>query len=335
MHNTFISVVGIIPDSAYVLKSVLSKTHKVLKESFQDFEIILVNNGLSYDFDNALNDLEDIYSHIRVLNLSKSIDSNNAIVAGLDHANGDYIIIMDMSLDVFPELIAELYQKTQENNDIVCVRFRKRKMPVFKLFLFKMFYYIMDKYSEVQIDFNMSDTRIISRRALNSVLRVRDKLRYMKGIYSFVGYKTSFIEIDSPVGNSSKRSPSYSQLLTTAVSAITSFTDIAHKLLLYIFLASLVFCAGAGVNVLFVKFLGFDIFGNPSPYVEGYTFLIVFLTITFSLNYLILYIFSMFLFSINREIKDRPIYMLESIQRLEDNKPLTNGKRNGKVDAKK
>ncbi|MDP6425887.1 MAG: glycosyltransferase, partial [Dehalococcoidia bacterium] len=254
---------------------------------------------------------------------------------GLDHANGDYIIVMDMSLDVYPELIGRLYEKAQENNDIVCVRFRGRKMPFFKLFLFKMFYYIMNKYSEVQIDFNMSDTRIISRRALNSVLRVRDKLRYMKGIYSFVGYKTSFIEINSPVGNSSKRSPSYSQLLTTAVSAITSFTDIAHKLLLYVFLASLVFCVGAGVNALFVKFLGCDLFGNPAPHVQGYTFLIVFLAITFSLNYLILYIFSMFLFSINREIKDRPIYILESIQRLEDNKPLTNGKRNGEVDAKK
>ena len=335
MHNTFISVVGIIPDSAYVLKTVLSKTHKVLKESFQDFEIILVNNSLSYDFCSALKDLEGVYSHIRILNLSKKVDSNNAIVAGLDHANGDYVIAMDMSLDVYPELIGRLYEKTQENNDIVCVKFRERKMPFFKLLLFKMFYYIMDKYSEVQIDFNMSDTRIISRRALNSVLRVRDKLRYMKGIYSFVGYKTGFIEIDSPVGNSSKRSPSYSQLLTTAVSAITSFTDIAHKLLLYVFLASLVFCVGAGVNALFVKFLGFDVFGNPAPHVQGYTFLIVFLAITFSLNFLVLYVFSMFLFSINREIKDRPIYILEAIQRLEDNKPLTNGKRNGEADAKK
>jgi len=333
MHNTFISVVGIIPDSAYVLKSVLSKTHKVLKESFQDFEIILVNNGLSYDFDNALNDLEDIYSHIRVLNLSKSIDSNNAIVAGLDHANGDYIIVMDM--DVFPELIAELYQKTQENNDVVYVRFRDRKMPFLKKSIFKLFYYIMDKYSDIQIDFNMSDTRIISRRALNSILRVREKMRYMKGIYSFVGYRTSFIEINSPVGNSSKRSPSYSQLLTTAISAITSFTDIAHKLLLYVFFASLIFCVGASVNAMSVKFLGFDIFGNPTPNVPGYTFLIVFLAITFSLNILVLYVFSIFLFSINREIKDRPIYILESIQRLEDNKPLTNGKRNGEADAKK
>ncbi len=333
MYNTFISVVGIIPDSTYVLKSVLSKTHKVLKESFQDFEIILVNNGLSYDFDNALTGLEDIYSHIRVLNLSKSIDSNNAIVAGLDHANGDYIIVMDM--DVFPELIAELYQKTQENNDVVYVRFRDRKMPFLKKSIFKLFYYIMDKYSDIQIDFNMSDTRIISRRALNSILRVREKMRYMKGIYSFVGYRTSFIEINSPVGNSSKRSPSYSQLLTTAISAITSFTDIAHKLLLYVFFASLIFCVGASVNAMSVKFLGFDIFGNPTPNVPGYTFLIVFLAITFSLNILVLYVFSIFLFSINREIKDRPIYILESIQRLEDNKPLTNGKMNGKVDAKK
>ena len=333
MHNTFISVVGIIPDSAYVLKSVLSKTHKVLKESFQDFEIILVNNGLSYDFCSTLKDLEDIYSHIRILNLSKSIDSNNAIVAGLDHANGDYIIVMDM--DVFPELIAELYQKTQENNDVVYVRFRDRKMPFLKKSIFKLFYYIMDKYSDIQIDFNMSDTRIISRRALNSILRVREKMRYMKGIYSFVGYRTSFIEINSPVGNSSKRSPSYSQLLTTAISAITSFTDIAHKLLLYVFFVSLIFCVGASVNAMSVKFLGFDIFGNPTPIVPGYTFLIVFLAITFSLNILVLYVFSIFLFSINREIKDRPIYILESIQRLEDNKPLTNGKRNGEADAKK
>ncbi len=322
MYNSFISVVGIVTDNKSLLKSFLSKTHELLRENFQDFEIILVDNGVSYDPDDALEDRHGINSYIRILRLSKSIDPNNAIVAGLDHANGDYVIVLATDLSDPPDLITKLYQKTQDNNDVVYVRLKGRELPMLKMLLFRMFYYIMNKYSDIEIDFNMSEYRIISRRALNSILKVREKLRYMKGIYSLVGYKTSFIEIDSSIQNVPKKPLSYSHLFRAAVSAITSFTDIPNKLLLYVFFASVLFCIGTLINALCVKLLGFNVFGYPAPQIQGWTFLMVFLSLSFTVNYIILYFFSIFLFSINREIKDRPIYILESIRRLADNRPV-------------
>jgi len=319
MYNTFISVVGIIADDKSLLKSFLEKTYQLLRENFQDFEVILVNNGILYDLDDALKDLHGLHSYIRILTLSKSIDPNNAIVAGLDHANGDYVIVMDTDLSDPPALITKLYEKTQDNNDVVYLRLKERKLPILKMLLFRLFYYIMNKYSDIQIDFNMSEFRIISRRALNSILRVREKLRYMKGIYSLVGYKTNFIEIDLSSQTFRKKPVSYSQLFRAAVSAITSFTDIPNKLLLYVFLASVTFTTGTLINALCVKVLGFNVFGYPAPQVQGWTFLMVFLSMSFTINYIILYVIGIFLFSINREIKDRPIYILESIQRLQDN----------------
>lgn len=322
MYNTFISVVGIITDNKSLLKSFLVNTHELLRENFQDFEIILVDNGVPYDLDDALKDLHGVNSYIRILRLSKHIDPNNAIVAGLDHANGDYVIVLETDLSDSLNLITELYLKTQDNNDVVYVRLKERKGPIMKMLMFRMFYYIMNKYSDIQVDINMTEYRIISRRALNSILKVRDKLRYMKGIYSFVGYKTNFIEIDSSFQNVPKRPVSYSQLFRTAISAITSFTDIPNKLLLYVLFASVLFSIGTLVNALCVKLLGFNIFGYPAPQVQGWTFLMVFLAMSFTINYIILYFFSIFLFSINREIKDRPIYILESVRRLQDNRPV-------------
>ena len=324
MYNSFITIVGIITHDEFLLKSFISKTQNILKENFEDFEIILINNGVIFDVDSTLKDLKYIQQDIRILNLSTSIDLNNAIVAGLDNANGDYVIVMDTDLSDDPDMITELYKKAQENHDIVYIRLKERKLPFVKMLLFRLFYYIMRKYSNLQIDLNMSDYRIISRRALNAVLQVRDKLRYMKGIYSFVGYKTSYIEIDSSLQSVSKKPTSYTQLFRTAISAITSFADIANKLLFYIFCGSLIFCAFAIVNALLVKLKGFDIFGNPAVQVQGWTFMMVFLSIMFTINSVILYLFSILLFSINQEIKDRPLYILESIKRLQDSKSSTN-----------
>ncbi len=313
MYNTFISVVALLNSDEKVINDYLVNVYKILKENFNYFEIIFINNGVNIDMGNATKDLDkDIKKNITLINLSKRIDDDNAIVAGLDRANGDYTIIFDIVLYKKADLILELYKKTQENYDIVYLKYKKRKIPFHRLVFYKTFYYILKKYSDLTIDINMHQSRIISRRALNSITKVRESMRYMKGIFSFVGYNSCAIETELPKTKMEK----FSKQFRYAMIAFVSFTDILNKLLIRVFIIAIMFTFFVAVDALIIKLTEMDIFGSPkdSTVIE---YLVILVSSMFAMLFLILYIFSIYLSSINNEIKQRPVYFIESIQRIE------------------
>jgi hypothetical protein len=323
MYDTFISVITLVNQNQKNISDYLLNVCNVLKENFHYYEVILINNGLDTDIiKNATRHLDkDVKKDITLLNLSKKVHNDNAIVAGLDRANGDYTIIFDMNLYEKADLIPELYRKTQENFDIVYLRYKKRTLPLHKLVFFKAFYRLMKKYSDLDIDMNMHNCRIISRRALNSILKLRENLRYMKGIFSYVGYRTCAIEVDIPENgtypdNHDQLFQSPNPSIKSALIAIVSFTSILNKILIGIFIVSMLFSCFVTSDAILIKLTGNDMFGAPRENTAtGY--LVIMVSIMFSFLYLILYVFSIYLTSINREIKRRPIYLIESIQRIE------------------
>ncbi len=312
MNNCFVSVISLVAGREQ-LRDYLVNVHAVLDTHFSDFEIILIDNGAPFDCDRTVLELaENVRRNVYLIRLSKKIDPNNALVAGLDRANGDYTVLFDMQFRTQPELILGLYAKTQEDFDIVYVRYEARHIPLHKRALHKLFYFLMNRYSDLAIDPNMHESRVISRRALNSILEVRDSLRYTKGILSSVGYKTACVEVDSVGDAPSER---FSDQFASAVVALTSFTDIPGKLLMYIFLASVIFCSYTITDALFVRFFGHDVFGAPQVRVPGFTFLVVLISVIFVLLTLMLYILSTYIISLNHEIKNRPVYIVESYKR--------------------
>ncbi len=315
MYNCFISIISLIQPNPQLITSFLINTHKVLKENFSDYEIILVNNRVDMNIIPVLQKLDmDILKDITVINLSKRIDPDNAIVAGLDRANGDYNVIFDLCFADKAGILVDLYRKTQENFDIVYLRYKKRNIPFKKKLFYKLFYFIMNRYSSLEIDPKMHSNRIISRRALNAILQYRESWRYMKGLYAFVGYNTSYIEIDIPDSLDSKQP--FSTQISSAIKAITSFTNLSNRILLWLILSSLVFCIIVSMNAFFVKYLHHDILGNPTKDVPGWTFLVIFLALGFSFQTFILYMISIYLTGINDEIKRRPLYTIESFKRF-------------------
>lgn len=315
MYNCFISIISLIEPDHKLVTRFIKNTHKVLRENFSDYEIILVNNRIDMDIIPILQKQDtDIIKDVTIINLSKRVDTDNAIVAGLDRANGDYNVIFDMCFADRADILVDLYRKAQENYDIVYLRYKKRKIPFKKILFYKLFYFIMNRYSGLKIDPQMHSNRIISRRALNAVLQYRERWRYMKGLYTFIGYNTSFIEIDIPGDLDSKQR--FSSQISSAIKAITSFTNIGNKILLWLISLSLITCALVSINALVVKYLHHDILGNPTKDVPGWTFLVIFLSLGFSLQTFILYIITIYLTGINDEIKLRPLYIIESINRF-------------------
>ncbi len=317
MYNSFISIVCVIHKSRELelLPDYLSKLFPVLSENFADYEIIIVNNEPGVGPDAYIEPLPEALKHnVYLLNLSRATNKNHAILAGLDRANGDYTIIFEFDFYQEPELILRLFEKSQAHFDIVYLRAAHRQVNLSFRPFYKLFYYILRNYSPLQIDEKAHNTRIISRRALNSLLRLRENLRYMKAIYSMVGYSTAYLETDKPL--QSPGDESFSERFRTSLVAITSFTTFLRSLLLWILIFSVAFLLGVIVNALKVKFTGIDLFGNIGEPFSGWTFLVILISVFFATTCLNLYIMSIYLSNIYTEMKQRPLYIIESIKRF-------------------
>lgn len=319
MHNSFLSIVGLIEHGHQVrlLPEYLEAIHGAVAERFSDFEIILVNNAQPRtEIEEAVRRVAPaVQHHVYLLNLSGNTYRNNAVVAGLDRANGDYTIFLEFQFAPQAEqLIVDLYDRSREGFDIVYLQAkqrgnRRRWRPFVGLF-----YWILRKYSDLRIDPLAHDTRIISRRALNSLLRLRENLRYMKAIYSMVGYQTTHLMVEQPLHE--QNDLKFSEQFRTGLVAITSFTSFLRSLMLWIFLTSLAFLAVVIYNAIKVKVDNYDILGNYYKTVPGWTFLVVLISIFFAITCLNIYIVSIYLSNIYQEIKQRPLYIVESVQRF-------------------
>lgn len=317
MYNSFISVVCVLQADYQLryLRDFLHQVYQIGALSFTDLEIILVNNKLSEAPDRYIDQCPpEIRKHIFLINLSSKAVKSNAILAGLDRANGDYTIVFEPELKDRSSLLIDLYERTRQGYDIVYLRSKKRKLPVHIRFFNRLFYLIMRNFSPLSVDEGAYDSRIISRRALNSLLRLRENLRYMKAIYSIVGYPTSSIELEQAIPEQDKRA--FSDRFKTSLIAISSFTSFLRTILLGVFLISFLFLIGVIANALLVKFTGFDLLGNPEEAVKGWTFLVILVSLFFAANFLILYIMSIYLSNIYQELKQRPLYIIESIKRF-------------------
>jgi glycosyltransferase involved in cell wall biosynthesis len=315
MHSVFLSVVTIIHqrEDVDLLTLQLTQLCALLHNHFAHFEIIVVNNIPEYKADEIAELLQPhCRQHIYLLQLSSRVNHNHAYLAGLDRSNGDYTLLWESIFADQPERILELYEQATTGYDIVYLRGPGRKTGPFQRLLYRLFYFIMQHYSALRVDPRAHNSRIISRRALNSLLRLRENLHYMKAIYSIVGYRTA--RQDTPVPLPSTEG--LRERFRTSLMAITSYTTFLRSVLLWLFLFSAAFLLFVVVNALKVKFTGIDLLGQVGEAWSGWTFLVILIAVFFAVTCLNLYIMSIYLSNIYSEIKQRPLYIIESIRRF-------------------
>ncbi len=324
MNNSFLSIVLILDEESdwKQLPGPLKEMYQTLHNHFAHWEIILVNNTERRQFEDVFEGLEEgLRSGLYLINLARKTNRNHAALAGLDRANGDYTILLEntfLHLAKAPkenqkDLILSLYEKAREGYDIVYLRAPARKARLSQRLLYGLFYHIMRRYSELEIDPLAHDSRIISRRALNALLRLREKLPFMKAIYSLVGYRATALPCELPID---RRKVPLKQQIHNSLLSITSYTHFLRAMLLRVFLFAMAFLLLVTANALSVKFMGKDLLGNVQEAVSGWTFLVVLISAFFAMTFLILYLMSIYLSNIYQEIKQRPLYVVESFQRV-------------------
>ncbi|MEM7572068.1 MAG: hypothetical protein AAF433_04165 [Bacteroidota bacterium] len=314
MYNAFLSIVCLAENGAdrHELMTALPVLQIWLAKQFQDYELIVINNQ---DDSRITEDLarlpETVRPHLHLINLSNRTDRNHAWLAGLDRANGDYTLLLETPVAQRTDLIDRLYIESQEGNDIVYLRAPRRKAKRAGL-LYRIFYWILRRYSDLEVDELAHHTRLFSRRALNSLLRLRENLRYFKAVFSLVGYRSVAVESDIPL----QSSESFQQRFRTSLLAITSYTSFLRALMGWIFLGSFLFLIIVSSNALLVRFAGFDLTGQTVEAVSGWTYLVLLIAVFFAVTCLNLYLMSIYLSNIYQEIKQRPLYIIESIKRF-------------------
>ncbi len=271
-------------------------------------EILFVNDGsrdLTLEKIRALKEADDRVSYI---SLSRNFGKEAAISAGLDHAEGEVVVVIDIDLQDPPELIPDMIKLWKEGHDVVYAQRSERKGESFlKKFTAKYFYRFMGRLSRVEIPKDTGDFRLLSRRAVLALRQLTETNRFMKGLFSWIGYSQVALVYsrDSRAAGDSKYS--YWKLWNFALDGITSFTTLPLKLASYLggVLAIGAFLYGGWI-IIKTLFMGGSVPGYPS--------LMVMILFLGGVQLLTLGIIGEYLGRMFEENKRRPLYLIDEIK---------------------
>jgi len=289
------------------VKAVYDRLTEVLNYTNYQYDLIFIDDGSK---DNTLNELLKLYEKdpkVKIIDFSRNFGKEIALSAGLDYADADAVIPFDADLQHPPEVILDLLSKFEEGYDVVnAVRSKCDKESFLKKFTSKAFYKIINKLSDIDIPQNVGDFRLISKDALNAVKQIRERKRFMKGIFAWVGFKTTSVYYERAPRYSGKTKWNYFKLINLAIEGITSFSIAPLRL------ASLL-----GLFVSFVAFLYAMwiiiqklVYGNPA---KGYPSIMVAILFLAGVQLITIGIIGEYIGRIYEEVKQRPLYIVKKI----------------------
>lgn len=274
-----------------------------------DLEIIYVNDGSEDSTLEVMSKQHSNNSQITVIDLSRNFGKEIALTAGLDHASGDAVVVIDTDLQDPPELIPKLVELWFEGHDVVNARRIKRKGEGwFKKFTSFIYYRFLYKLSDIKIPKDTGDFRLLNRDALDALLKLREKHRYMKGLFAWVGYSQTEITYERDERYAGNTKWSFWDLLNLAFEGLTSFSVLPLRLASIAGFLAAFAALSFGVIIIFKKMF----FGDP---VVGYPSLIVLVTFIGGIQLLALGVIGEYLGRVFNETKNRPLYLIKGIKR--------------------
>jgi glycosyltransferase involved in cell wall biosynthesis len=307
-----ISVVVPVYNEEENLDALFGRLMAVLAEIGARYEIVCVNDGSRDGTLKGLIDYHHRYPQIKVVNLSRNFGKDVAMTAGIDHARGEAVIPIDADLQDPPELIADMVGKWREGYDVVYASRRERKGETWlKRFTAGIFYRVMNKLSDFPIPPNTGDFRLLDRRVVESLKRMPERNRFMKGLFAWVGYRQTAIFFDREPRHLGQTKWNYWKLWNFALDGITSFSFLPLKVWTYVGFAL------ACLTLLYACFLlgRTIIFGNDVP---GYASLMVAVLFLGGIQLLTLGIVGEYIGRVYEEVKGRPLYLVRDRYGIDD-----------------
>jgi len=297
---------------AYNEAPVLSEFHKrlsaVINKLLIKAEIVYVNDGSTDGTLELLHQLKKDDDRAAIIDLSRNFGKEIALTAGLDHAHGDAVIVIDADLQDPPELIPELMKHWQEGYDVVYAQRTARdgETALKKLSAY-LFYRVMQRTGRVKIPPDTGDYRLLSRRALEALSKLREQHRFMKGLFAWIGFPQKAVPYERDSRFAGETKWNYWALWNFALEGITSSTTSPLKAATYLGLAT---AFGAFIYGIYV-ILKTLIFGDPVP---GYPSLMVVILFLGGVQLVSIGIIGEYLGRMFNESKNRPLYFIREYQ---------------------
>lgn len=275
------------------------------KMDYLDFEVIFVDDGSRDRTLPVLRKLAQQDPRVKYLSFSRNFGKEAAMFAGLEHAKGDYAAVMDADLQDPPALLEQMYQAlTQEGYDSAATRRVTRKgEPPIRSFFARMFYRIINKMADVEIVDGARDFRLMNRRFLNALLELKERNRFSKGLFGWVGFKTKWLEFENVERVAGETKWSFWKLFKYSIEGIVAFTT--APLTLASFMGFLL-CMVALCSTVFIVVRKL-LFGDP---VSGWASTASIITFIGGIQLFFMGIFGQYLAKAYTEIKNRPIYIV-------------------------
>lgn len=284
--------------------------YKEIKKLFSKInyklELIFVNDGSKDKTLELIRNLSKKDKEANYISLSRNFGKEAAMWAGLKHSTGDYITVMDCDLQDPPALIPEMLRLIEEEDyDVVGTRRVTRKgEPPIRSFFARMFYKIINKMSKVEMVDGARDYRMMTRQVVDNLLTLKEYNRYSKGLFSFVGFKTKWLEYENIERVAGETKWNFWKLFLYAIEGIVAFTT-APLTMAATF--GILFCLVAFIMiiVIIVKTL---VYGDPT---SGWPSLACIIFMTNGIELLCIGVIGEYLSKTYLEVKKRPIYIVK------------------------
>jgi dolichol-phosphate mannosyltransferase len=275
------------------------------------FELVLVDDGSTDGTPMKLDGLAAADPRVRVVYLSRNFGHQTALTAGLDHAAGDAVVMIDADLQDPPELISTMLDHWRAGCDVVyAVREQREGESRFKLSTARWFYRLFDKLAQVELQQNSGDFRLLDRRALDALLSMRERNRFLRGMTVWVGYTQAAVPYHRDSRYAGETKYTIPKMLRFSLDAISSFSHRPLQLatLLGFVISTLAFIAIPVVAVL--RILG--------SYLPGFSALTILVLLLGGIELIAIGIIGEYVGRIYDEVKGRPLYLVRARRNMTD-----------------
>lgn len=282
----------------------ITKTLKKIK-----FETIYIDDGST---DKTLDKLKKLYEkdnkRVKVLSFSRNFKKEAAMLAGLEHATGEYTCIIDADLQQNPKYLLQMYDYLEKNEDCDIVgMYMSNRIDESKILKIckNAFYKVMNRLSEVQLEDAASDFRMFRVNVRNAILNLPEKNRFTKGIFAWIGFNAKYLPYDVEPRGSGKTSFGFKNYLKYAIDGLLAFSYKPLKISTYLGITTL-FAFFVYLVILLIQIIWFDLV------IKASYIIILLLLLLFGIQFILIGIVGRYVALVNDETKNRPTYIIKT-----------------------
>lgn len=307
MKKELVSILVPMHNESSVVDLFFDTMELALAPALADFEFICVDDGCTDDTLEKLVSIARRDARVKIVSFSRNFGKEAAMSAALDHSAGDAVIPIDADLQDPPELINDMIRAWLSGYDVVYAKRASRETDsLMKRRTAGLFYRVFNAISDTPIPENVGDYRLMSRRVVEVIRHLPEKDRFMKGLFSWPGFKTTTIEFNRQTRAEGNSKFNYWKLWNFAISGIASFSTVPIRIGTYlgllISMASFLYATYVVVKTL--------VYGVDVP---GYSSLIVIILFLGGVQLVVMGLMGEYIGRIYKEVKGRPIYVVDRV----------------------